>query len=234
MAGDLDYCAGQIRTHDEDLGLSLRYCPAADQDRLAAILAIQIELRRIPSIVSEPPLGEIRLQWWREALDEIVAGRPARAHPAVSLLAACGGFDAGARALAERLIDARARLLYEPQFSSLDDLRNFLKDAEAPLALLSIHAASDIAAEDAAMLGEAYALARFAPVLAPALAREAAAEASRLLSKTAGRGFQLSPADAGRLAFLSLTRGYAGRADGRQWPVLKRLAMVRTILTGRL
>jgi len=234
MEGDFDFCAEQIRAHDDDLTLSLRYCPADDRPRLAAIYAIQVEVRRIPSIVSEPPLGEIRLQWWREALGGIVAAKPVSAHPAVSLLAACGGLDAGARDLAERLIDARARLLYEPGFSSLDDLRSFLKDAEAPLTTLSLGAAPDIAAEDATLLGEAYALARFAPVLAPALARDAASEAARLLDKIVGRDFQLSSADAGRLAFLSLTRGYAVRADGRRWPVMKRLAMVRTILTGRL
>lgn len=234
LAGDLEHCVETIRAGDEDLSLSLRYSRKEDHSRLAALYALQIELRRIPAIVSEPPLGEIRLQWWREALDEIAAGAPSRAHPVVSLLAASGAIGAKTRALAERLIDVRARLLYEPTFASLEDLRDFLRGAETPVALLALGAQSACPAAVAALLGEAYALARFAPVLAPSLAADGAAAALRLYAQAAGGEFQLSPADAGRLAHVSLTRGYAARADGRQWPVMKRLSMFRAVLTGRL
>lgn len=230
---DLDYCRRAVAEGDEDYSLSLNYAIEADRARLAALYAFQIELRRIPAIVSEPPLGEIRLQWWREALDEIAAGAPARAHPVVSLLAASGAVGGEMRDVAEGLIDARARLLYEPRFASLDDLREFLRGAEAPLARLALGASAACPAMAAASLAEAYALARFAPQLAPALANEASAAAAHLRAQTASGIIQLSPADAGRLAPLSLTRGYAARADGRRWPVMKRLAMFRAVLTGR-
>ena len=32
-------------------------------------------------------MQEIRLTWWREALDEIFAGQPVRSHPVVEALA---------------------------------------------------------------------------------------------------------------------------------------------------
>ena len=107
-ADGLGHCVEIIRAGDEDLFLSLGYALEADRARLAALFAFQIELRRIPVIVSEPPLGEIRLQWWREALGEIASGAAPRAHPVVSLLAASGALDSETRELAERLIEARA------------------------------------------------------------------------------------------------------------------------------
>ena len=233
MADDFDHCVDLIRAGDEDFSLSLGYALDADRARLAAVYAFQIELRRIPLIVSEPPLGEVRLQWWREALDEIVAGVSPRAHPVVRLLAASGAICARTRNHAECQIDARARLLYEPQFSSLKDFREFLRGAEAPVASLALGADSAFPADAAAALGEAYALVRFAPTLAQDLASDAGAEALRLCGRLAGRKIRLSPANAGRLAWCSLTRGYAVRGDGRPWPAMKRLAMFRAVLTGR-
>ena len=59
---------------------------------LAAIAAFASELARIPATVSEPTLGDIRLQWWR---DTLAAGRASQrrvlsGHPiADALVEAC-------------------------------------------------------------------------------------------------------------------------------------------------
>lgn len=212
--------------------MSYRYAAEADCARLAALFAFQIELRRIPSLVSEPPLGEIRLQWWREALDDLAAGKTARAHPVVRSLAATGAISAASHDLGERLIDARARLLYEPRFSTLDGLREFLRGAEAPLIPLALGGGAAISGDAALNFGEAYALARFAPTLAPKLAGDAAAAALQLHEEIA-TNLTLPARDAGRVAFLALTRGYAARTDGRAWPLVKRISIFRAMLTGR-
>ena len=54
---------------------------------LLALYGFHAELQAIPFAVSEPPLGEIRLQWWRDALAEIFGRGTPRAHPVVQLLA---------------------------------------------------------------------------------------------------------------------------------------------------
>lgn len=227
-------CVDLIRRHDEDLFLALRYALPEDRPRLAALFALQIELRRIPHLVSEAPLGEIRLQWWREALDEIAAGARPRAHPVVEALSASGAMTQEARELADRMIDARARLLYAPELLSLDDLRQFLHEAEAPLAALAAGETAAVAQEDINNAGEAYALARFAPALAPALAADAAAASLELRRQSLLHRRALSPGAIGSLAFLALTRGHAARSDGRPWPLLKRIALFRAALRGRL
>lgn len=226
------YCADLIERHDEDLRLSLNYALDDDRARLAALFAFEIELRRIPSLVSEPPLGEIRLQWWREALDELALGKAVRAHPVVRSLAATGAINAGSHDFGERLIDARARVLYEPRFSTLEGLREFLRGAEAPVAALALGGSLTISNEAAMRLGESYALARFAPELAPKLADDAAAAALRLHEEIAGN-LTLPAREAGRVAFLALTRGYAARPGGRAWPIVKRISIFQAMLTGR-
>jgi phytoene synthase len=59
------------------------------RSRLVALLALDLELARIPHTVSEPALAQMRLQWWREALDEARQGRAA-AHPVAQALAETG------------------------------------------------------------------------------------------------------------------------------------------------
>lgn len=45
------------------------FAPENKRDALISLYSFDYEIKRIPSLVSEPMLGEIRLQWWREALD---------------------------------------------------------------------------------------------------------------------------------------------------------------------
>ena len=227
------YCSQQVRRGDEDFFLSVGYAPAADRPRLLALFALQIELRRIPHAVSEPPLGEIRLQWWRDALDEVVSGGRVRAHPVVEALHASGAVTQNNRDLAERMIEGRARLLYEPQFQSFDDFENFVKDAEAPMAALTIGDAGAMLHREATGLGAAYALARLAPILAAEIAFEASAVAQRRIDDLSPSLNCLPPSTSGCVAFLALARGYAARPDGRPWPIAKRVMLFRAMLSGR-
>lgn len=227
------YCRAEIAAADEDFTLSLNYALPADRLRLTALFSFLIELRRVPGSVSEAPLGEIRLQWHREALDEIVAGKRPRAHPVVEALAASGAVPA-ARAVLEGMIDARARLLYAPRFTSIDDLSGFLVGAEAPVAALALGGEDGRLLEASRALGLAHALARLAPAMAPDFAGEAATAALDLRARHAPALAGLSGAAFGRVAFLALIKGHAARPRGGAWPVMKRLAMVRAVASGRL
>ena len=82
----LAYCSAEVQAHDPERYLTSLF--AADEDRgaLHALYAFNLELARISSIVSEPLLGQVRLQWWREAIDGIYAGEP-RKHEVVLALA---------------------------------------------------------------------------------------------------------------------------------------------------
>ncbi len=48
--------------------LSCLYLPASARDDIATLWAFDAEIARIPSLVSEPMPGEIRVQWWRDLI----------------------------------------------------------------------------------------------------------------------------------------------------------------------
>ncbi len=59
-----------LRTHDYDRYLSALFAPSDVRDDVIALYAANAALERIGRSVTEPMLGEIRLQWWRDALRE--------------------------------------------------------------------------------------------------------------------------------------------------------------------
>ena len=77
----------RIKRVDEDRWLSSRYAPESDRRKLIALYAFVYELARVRSVVTEPGLGAIRFQWWRDALDEISKGLAPRQHDVVRAVA---------------------------------------------------------------------------------------------------------------------------------------------------
>ncbi len=59
---------------EPDRYLAATLAPRSARPALAAIAALAAELARIPATVSEPALGDIRLQWWRDTLAAARAG----------------------------------------------------------------------------------------------------------------------------------------------------------------
>ena len=62
------------RKADPDRAIAALFAPAEARDDLFALFALNGELARIASQVSEPGLGAIRLQWWRDALERAEVG----------------------------------------------------------------------------------------------------------------------------------------------------------------
>lgn len=103
--GDLD---ALIRRVDPDRWISSRFIPDPQvRADVIALYAFDHELARAPRVSSNSLIGEIRLTWWREALEEIFEGRPVRRHPTAEALAAAVARQGLARAPLEDLIDAR-------------------------------------------------------------------------------------------------------------------------------
>jgi len=106
-------CAGMVKRGDRDRYLCAFFAPAKARAGLFAIAALNLELARLPDKVSEPMLGQIRLQWWRETIDSIYdGGAEPRDDISRALAATITRFDLS-RDIFERLIDARAFDLFD-------------------------------------------------------------------------------------------------------------------------
>ena len=104
--GPAAYCAAQVRRHDPDRYLASLFAPARARPALLALYAFDHEIGKVRHVVSQPMAGLIRLQWWRDALDGIEAGRPL-AHPVVEALHQALGDGCLSRAPLDAAIDAR-------------------------------------------------------------------------------------------------------------------------------
>jgi phytoene synthase len=101
------------RRSEPDRYLAALLAPRAARADLIALAAFVGEVARIPLTGSEPLIGEIRLQWWRDVLVNLLGGTATG-----SLIADTVGAAIRSRALPEALfmsiIDARSREL-DPQ-----------------------------------------------------------------------------------------------------------------------
>lgn len=69
-----DLIGRSVREHDPDRYIATLFAPAPARPALMSLYAFNIDVARIPEAVSEPMLGEIRLQWWRDALATLQQG----------------------------------------------------------------------------------------------------------------------------------------------------------------
>ena len=76
----------RIRRVDEERWLSSRYADGASRSSLIILYAFYYELARVRLAVSDQTLGQIRFQWWRDAIDEVERGE-VREHELVEALA---------------------------------------------------------------------------------------------------------------------------------------------------
>jgi len=156
------YCAEQVRLHDRDRYLTALFAPDSRRDALFALYAFNLEISRVREAISERLIGEMRLQWWRDALDAIYGGSKPPAHPVAESLATAIGRHKLDCVLFNRLIDARGHDLDDEPPADLPALLGYARDTSASLVQLALgvlEVSDDDAIAAAGDVGIAYALA---------------------------------------------------------------------------
>lgn len=154
-----DYCQDEVRRFDSDRWLTALFAPDAKRPALLALYAFNSEIARAREAVTQPMIGQIRLQWWREAWEGIAKDQP-RHHPVVEALHRhCRHLDLD-QAMA--LIDARERDMEDVPIPTMAALQDYAEASSAPLMRLAaqaLGATRDRALQDSIRLaGTAYAL----------------------------------------------------------------------------
>ncbi len=109
---DYAYCETMLRRDDSDRWLATFFVPEAFRRHVYALYAFNLEIARVREIVSEPLLGEIRYQWWRDVLEKPETSDVVSNPVAAALLDTIEHFTLPKDSFL-RLIDARVFDLYD-------------------------------------------------------------------------------------------------------------------------
>jgi phytoene synthase len=131
-AADYVWCETMVRREDPDRWLASLFIPEAARRHVLALYAFNLEIARVREVVSEPMLGEIRLQWQRDALENPDNGDVAANPVAAALLDTVARFDLPKDALLE-LIDARTFDLYDDPMETVGELEAYCKATSSNL-----------------------------------------------------------------------------------------------------
>ncbi|HLZ83811.1 MAG TPA: squalene/phytoene synthase family protein [Caulobacteraceae bacterium] len=229
---DLEDLDAVVRRGDPDRWLATRFI--ADRQARAdvtALYAFDHELTRARRVASNALVAEMRLTWWREAVDEVWSGGRVRAHPVAQALAAMRARHDLPRGPLEAMIDARIDAL-ERASLDLGQALAWADAAQGSAALLATMILDAKAPSEAAVAaGRVWGvvlLVRQGLVARPAAMgwiggglTEARRDARRL-------GVEAFPA----VAHATLARALNGA--GGDSPLSKRLRMLWAVSTGRL
>jgi phytoene synthase len=124
------------RSGDPDRALAALFAPRDIRGDLLALTAFNVELARIAEQVTEPELGAIRLQWWREAIargsaEEIVG------HPVADALREVRQRRGLSSGRIEGLIDARNFDIATRTMPDWNALETYLHDTAGALFALA-------------------------------------------------------------------------------------------------
>jgi phytoene synthase len=163
MRENYQHCESLVREHDRDRWLASLFAPADRRPHLHALYAFDRELSLVPHRVHEALAGEMRLQWWRDALAGEARGDTA-AHPVAAALldtvARCGLSIEPLNVL----IDARAHELYEEPFATIEACAAYGRQTASTIVALAGRVL-DPAAEVGAAAGPAGVASAFAGLL---------------------------------------------------------------------
>ncbi|RVT95501.1 hypothetical protein EOD42_14915 [Rhodovarius crocodyli] len=135
MAESLSPLGAYVRQHEPERFFTALFAPPEKRDAVFALAGLHHELGRAREVASNPMIAAIRLQWWRDAIEEAAAGKPARKHEVAEPLHAA--ITAGRLDPADLLAmaDAREAELEEEGIPTASAFAAYLRGAHGGLAV---------------------------------------------------------------------------------------------------
>ena len=126
------HCEELVRVGDPDRYLATLFAPAAFRPHLFALTAFSLTVARVREAAGNPMAGEIRLQWWRDALQGEARG-DVKANPVAAALDDAIVTRRLGRQPFIDLIDARVFDLYDDPMPRVNDLEGYCGETASAL-----------------------------------------------------------------------------------------------------
>lgn len=132
-------CEATVRRVDPDRYLATLFAPTKARSLLYALYAFNHELASVGEMARDSLAADIRLEWWRQAVEAAGEGRPP-AHPAAIGLAEILSSNRAQLTDLEALIDTRAIESSPAPFSTLATMENHADASSARLMRMAARA----------------------------------------------------------------------------------------------
>ena len=136
---DREYCIRLAKRKDYDRYVTALAAPASSRPYLAALLAFNVEIAQVQETVSDPVLGDLRLVWWREAINGLGMESSIN-HPIMRALDKTARDRNVKLSDLSALIDGRRRDLEGMPFSGLKELEAYADVTSGNLAVIMLGA----------------------------------------------------------------------------------------------
>ncbi|GFU50032.1 NADH dehydrogenase complex I, assembly factor 6 [Nephila pilipes] len=145
------YCLEAVRKYDYENYLCTLLLSEPVKSAAIAIRAFNVEIAQVRDSVSTSSIGQMRMIFWKEALDKTFAGNPPE-HPITQELAKHINRVKLSKSWFQRLINSREIILNDKPFVSVKDLENYCDQAVASVFYLILQASgiSDMNCDHAA------------------------------------------------------------------------------------
>ncbi|MCR9147293.1 MAG: squalene/phytoene synthase family protein [Rhodobacteraceae bacterium] len=159
MDENLIACARIVERGDPVRFAAVMAAPVKVRAKLFPIYAFNVEVARAPWVTQEPMIAEMRLQWWRDVLEEIRSGALVRRHEVAVPLAHV--LDAAGADRLDALTCARRWDIARDPFEDEADFRDYLRATSGGLLLTAARALGDAPPEPVMQAGFAMGVANW-------------------------------------------------------------------------
>lgn len=125
-------CAELVQRGDPDRFLATMAAPVEARAQLFPLYAFNLEVARAPWVTQEPLIAELRLQWWRDVVENAGSGA-ARAHDVAGALHELIRTFGLPTDVMDRMIAARRWDIHREPHEGRDGLSSYLEDTGAGL-----------------------------------------------------------------------------------------------------
>ncbi|CUH41641.1 squalene/phytoene synthase family protein [Ruegeria atlantica] len=135
---DVKACAALLHRADPDRFMAAMAAPVSARAVLFPIYALNIEVARAPWVTQEPMIAEMRLQWWRDALQEIAEGPTVRRHEVVTPLSRV--LSSHLASMMDEYVAVRRWDIYRDPFEDEDHFDAYINHSAGTLTLVAAQA----------------------------------------------------------------------------------------------
>ncbi|GCC25716.1 hypothetical protein chiPu_0004127 [Chiloscyllium punctatum] len=145
------YCIQLVRNRDYEGFLSSLLLPAEFRSTVFALRAFNVELAQVQDLVSQKTIGLMRMQFWRQVIEDIYSDNPPHQPIAIELWKAVRKYKLTKRWFL-RIIEERERNLNEKAFRNIQELEAYAENAQSSFIylVLEVLGVKDIHADHAA------------------------------------------------------------------------------------